>query len=141
MSGVASHRGKQLKTVVFMAGIDLSDGRIIALVHPKGATHRLAEFFQIFDRQYPPNLRIRILPGTDTGAPPRRHMKVLKHYPKRFELDGLRSDDLWLNLPEVFTTRMITSFLRPLQDTSRAEFSARMNHCLDEFNLFTAVIH
>ncbi len=66
-------------------------------------------------------------------------MKVLKHYPNRFELDGLRSDDLWLNLPEVFTTRMITSFLSPLQATSRAEFSARMNHYLDEFNLLTAI--
>ncbi len=128
MSGVASHRGKQLRRAVFMAGIDLSHGRIITQVHPKGTIHRLVEFLRVVDEQYPPNLRIGILRGTDTTASPRRHMKVLKHYPNRFELDGLRSDDLRLKLPEVFSTRMITSFLRPLQANSRAKSSAWFSH-------------
>ena len=133
------HQRKPLGTVVLMAGIDLTDGRIIALVHPKSTAPRLGEFFRIVDGYYPLNWRIRIIPGTDTAASSRSNMKVLINYPNRFDLDELRSDGLWLNLLEVFFTRMITSFLRSLRVISPAEFLTRMNQYLDEINLFTVV--
>lgn len=130
---------KRLETIALMAGIDLSDGRIIAVVHPKVTHYRVDEFFQTLDGHYPLTWRVKIIPSSGTTASSRSNMKLLKKYPNRFELDELHSEGLWLRLLEVFFTRMITSFLRSIRVHSTAEFIARMNQYLEESNLLTIV--
>ena len=133
------HEQKRLGAVSLMVGIDLLDGRVIALVQNKSRSHGVGKFLKIVDACYPPNWQIRIVPGDGAAASSRSNMKALKTYPNRFKLDELPSEGLWLNLLEVFFTRMITSFLRSIRVESQAEFITQMNQYLDEINLFTVV--
>jgi transposase len=133
------HEKKRLGAVSLMVGIDLLDGRVIALVQNQSRRTQLDEFLKIVDGHYPSNRRIRIVPGGGATASSRNNMKILKSYPNRFELDALRGEGLWLNLLEVFFTRMITSFLRSLRVKSKEELMKCMNQYLDEINLLTIV--
>ncbi len=131
------HEQKQLSTVNLTAGIDLLDGRVIALVHNKNERGEVGNFLKTIDACYPSTWRIRIVPGTGVAASSRTSMKALKDYPNRFELDEQDSEGRWLILLEVFFTRMITSFLRSLRVKSQSELIDRINQYLDEINLFT----
>jgi transposase len=131
-----NHERQRLGLVGLMAGIDLLDGRVIALLQNKSRGNRVGEFLKIVDGCYPSNRQLRIVPGSGVATPSRSNMKALKDYPNRFELDQLRSDRLWLNLLEVLFTRMITSFLRSIRVPSKKELIDRVNQYLDEINLF-----
>ena len=48
-----NHERKRLGTVSLMAGIDLLDGRVIALVQDKSRSNRVGEFLRIVDGHYP----------------------------------------------------------------------------------------
>ena len=134
-----NHEWKRIGVVSLVAGIDLLDGRVIALVQNKSRGNRVGDFLKIVDGCYPSNWRIRIVPCGGSTTASRDSMKALKNYPNRFELDELRSEGLWLNLLEVFFTRMVSSFLHSIRFPSRREFIDRVNQYLDEINLFTVV--
>ncbi len=123
-------------SVALTAGIDLHDGRIIALVQDQSNSERLDELLKLVDNYYPSDWRIRMVPGNGTTAASRVNMQAFKAYPNRFEVDDARTDGLLLNLVEVFFARMVKSFLRTVRVISKAEFINRMNGYLDEINLF-----
>lgn len=135
------HEQQPVGEITLMVGIDLLDGRIVALVHNKSRNHGIGDFLKTMDSFYPSTWRIRIVPGSAAAALSRNNMKVFRNYPNRFELDESRSEGLWLSLLEVFFTRMITSFLRSLRVGSKAELIHHLNQYLDEINLLTVVEH
>jgi hypothetical protein len=109
------------------------------LIRNKNMGNRFGEFLKLVDSHYPSNWRIRIVPGDGSAAASRNTIKALRSYPNRFELDEPHSEGLWLNLVQVFFTRMLTSFLRSLRVKSSTEFIDKMNQYLEEINLFTIV--
>ena len=53
---------KRLGTVSLMAGLDLYDGRVHAIVRDRHRSREFIEFLEEVDRSYPSDWRIRIVP-------------------------------------------------------------------------------
>ncbi len=132
-----NYERERVGTVSLLAGIDLYDGRVIGMVRDKCKARRFIEFLEIADGYYPPNWHVRIVLGNCSSDVSRESMKALKVYPNRFEFIYVQKNESWLNLVDVFFTRMTRSFLRSIRVKSKAEFINRINEYVEEINLFT----
>lgn len=118
-----------------LAGVDFSDGRVIASIQTNRQANPFVEFLRKVDGIYPSKWRIRIIPASLSAAASRENIKNLRHYPNRFEFDQVCKDQPWANFVDAFFTRMITAFLRSMHVESEIQFVQRLNRCLEEINL------
>ncbi|GAG71008.1 unnamed protein product [marine sediment metagenome] len=61
-------------------------------------------------------------------------MRWLKKVPNRFEFTFTPKHGSWLNLIEIFFSKMARSFLRHLRVSSKEELKRRINQYIDEVN-------
>lgn len=125
-----------VESVCFLVGLDLADGRLVALVRNRNRGNCFAEFLKMTDRHYPAGRRIRIIQGSCPSALSRENMRVLKSHPNRFEFEETRKDSLWISLIDAFFTRLITAFIRSMSVESE-ENAVRILHAyFSEMDLF-----
>ncbi len=132
----SSGRGEAV-TVRLLAGVDFSDGRVIALFQDTKKDNGFARFLEKVDGLYPPDWRIRIIPTSFSSAATRENIKALRHYPNRFECEQLSVDRPWISFADVFFTRMMTALLHSMPVKSEDQFVQQLNRRLDEINLFS----
>ncbi len=130
----------QLGRVHLLAGIDLCDGHVIATVCDKSRKQGFVDFLEVADDHYPPDWRIRILLGGRSADVSRQNMKALRRYPNRFEFVHADGDESWLNLVDLFFTRMTRGFVRSIRAKSKAECINRINDYVGEINFLPAGI-
>ena len=126
---------KRLGTLSLLAGIDLYDGKVIAVVRDRHRSQEFIEFLSIADAHYPPDWKLRIVLDNHSSHISKATMQWLKKRPNRFEFVFTPKHGSWLNLIEVFFSKMARSFLRGIRVKTKEELVERIYRYLDEVNL------
>jgi len=142
-SGRVSLRFKELNgesviTMRLLAGVDLSDGRMITRVQNLKTENPFIGFLKQVDSVYPSDWRIRMIPGSFSAAASRENIKALKLFPNRFEFEEICRDWPLARFIDAFFTRMLTALLRSMHVESEDQFIQRFNGWLEDVNVFSA---
>lgn len=126
---------KRHGTLSLLAGIDLHDGRVIGLVRDRHRSREFIEFLEKVDSEYPKQWKLRIILDNHSAHISKETMAALAKYPNRFEFVFTPKHGSWLNLIEMFFSKMSRSFLRAIRVKSKDELRARLLKYLDEVNM------
>jgi transposase len=128
------HEYKRLGTMSLMAAIDLVSGRAH---HQLVNRHRSREFVaflkQVIDA-YPPRTKFRIVLDNHSAHLSAEVRKYLATVPNRFEFVFTPKHASWLNLIEVFFSKMARTVLRGLRVESKTELRQRIRKYFKEVN-------
>lgn len=122
-------------TLSLLAGIDLHDGRVIGLVRDRHRSREFIEFLEKVDSEYPKEWKLRIILDNHSAHISKETMSALAKYPNRFEFIFTPKHGSWLNLVEMFFSKMSRSFLRAIRVKSKDELRERIMKYLDEINI------
>ena len=125
---------KRHGTLSLLAGIDLYDGHVLGLVRDRHRSREFIEFLAMADAYYPSEWKLRIILDNHSSHISKETMSWLKGKPNRFEFIYTPKHGSWLNLIEIFFSKMTRAFLRSLRVTSKAELKQRIERYLDEVN-------
>lgn len=125
---------KRHGTLSLLAGIDLYDGHVLGLVRERHRSREFIEFLAMADSYYPSDWKLRIILDNHSSHISKETMSWLKGKPNRFEFIYTPKHGSWLNLIEIFFSKMTRAFLRSLRVASKAELKARIEKYLDEVN-------
>lgn len=130
------HEYKRLGTLSLLAGIDLYDGHVIGLVRETHRSQEFIEFLATVNAHYPLEWRLRLILDNHSAHASKATMGWLKAHPNRFEFVFTPKHGSWLNLVEIFFSKMSRAFLRSLRVSSKQELIERIYRYLDEVNRF-----
>lgn len=125
---------KRLGTLSLLAGIDLHDGKVIPMVEDR---HRSIEFIQFLDKlaqSYPQDWKIRIILDNHSSHRSKQTMEYLQSKPGKFELVFTPKHGSWLNLIEVYFSKIARSFLRHIRVGSIPELKERIYQGIEASN-------
>jgi len=125
---------KRHGTLSLLAGIDLHNGHILGLVRERHRSREFIEFLNLADTYYPKDWKIRTILDNHSSHVSKETMRWLKTKPNRFEFVYTPKHGSWLNLIEVFCSKMTRAFLRSLRVGSKEELKQRIEQYLDEVN-------
>jgi len=121
-------------TLSILAGIDLHDGKVIGLVKDKHRSREFIEFLETLKENYPTGWKLRIILDNHSIHISKETVRWLKKYPNKFEFIFTPKHGSWLNLIEVFFSKMTRTFLRFLRVKSKDELKKRIDKYFDEVN-------
>jgi len=133
-SWARDHEYRRYGTLSLLAGIDLHDGHILGIVREHHRSKEFIEFLELADVYYPYDWKIRIILDNHSSHISKETMKWLKSKPNRFEFIYTPKHGSWLNLIEVFFSKMTRAFLRFLRVESKEDLKKRIEQYLDEVN-------
>lgn len=125
---------KRLGTVTLLAGIDLHDGTVIPMVANR---HRSAEFVIYLKKlmnHYPQDWKIRVILDNHSAHRSKETMKFLDTVPGKFEFVFTPTHGSWLNMIEMFFSKIARSFLRHIRVDSKEELVQRIYQGIEEIN-------
>jgi len=125
---------KRLGTLSLLAGIDLHNGTVIPLVENR---HRSAEFIKYLRKlaaHYPEDWKIRIILDNHSSHRSKETMKFLESVPGKFELVFTPTHGSWLNMIEMFFSKISRSFLRQIRVESKDELKQRIYQGIEQIN-------
>jgi transposase len=128
------HQYKRHGVLSLLAGIDLHDGYVLGLVRERHRSKEFIEFLTLVHERYPHDWRIRIILDNHSAHISKETMSWLKGKPNRFEFVYTPKHGSWLNIIEVFFSKMTRAFLRSLRVASKAELKRRIELYLEEVN-------
>jgi len=124
----------RLGTVSLLAGIDLHDGHILSLVRERHRSLEFTEFLQLLNEYYDPTWQIRVILDNHSAHVSKETMQWLKQYPNRFEFVFTPKHGSWLNMIEMFFSKMTRAFLRSLRVSTKEELKLRIDQYINEVN-------
>lgn len=125
---------KRLGTLSLLAGIDLHNGTVIPLVENR---HRSAEFIKYLRKlagHYPEDWKIRIILDNHSSHRSKETMKFLESMPGKFEFVFTPTHGSWLNMIEMFFSKISRSFLRQIRVESKDELKQRIYQGIEQIN-------
>jgi hypothetical protein len=125
---------RRLGTTNLLAGLDLHDGHVHALVKDRHRSCEFIEFLEEIHSYYPADWKIRLLLDNHSTHISRETMNWLSSYPNRFDFVFTPKHASWLNIVEVFFSKMTRSFLRGIRVQSKDELVTRIYRFIDEIN-------
>jgi transposase len=125
---------KRLGTVSLLAGIDLHTGHVIPLVKDRHRSREFTEFLDKLDDYYPKEWIIRLVLDNHSAHISKETQAYLKKKPGRFEFIFTPKHSSWLNLIEVFFSKIARSFLRCIRVKSKTEMVERIYQGIKEIN-------
>lgn len=125
---------KRLGTVSLLAGIDLHNGRVIPLIKDRHRSKEFIEFLSLLDKTYPKELKIRLILDNHSSHISKETQLYLAKNPNRFEMVFTPKHGSWLNLIEMFFSKITRSFLRHIRVESKKELVNRIYLGLEEIN-------
>ena len=130
---------KRLGTVSLLAGIDLHTGDIIPLVKDKHRSREFIEFLSKLDEIYPQYWKIKLILDNHSAHVSKETQKYLRKKPGRFDFVFTPKHGSWLNLIEVFFSKLSRSILRHIRVSTKQELVERIYRGIEEFNKEPAV--
>ena len=121
-------------TLSLMAGIDLISGNIIPLVEERHRSVEFVKWLELVDRHYPDDYQIPIILDNHSTHTSRETMKYLSSRPWRFHFVFTPTHASWLNIIEMFFSKMARSMLRGIRADSKDELKNRMLKYIQELN-------
>ncbi len=125
---------KRHGTISLLAGIDLHTGHIISLTRDRHRSCEFIEFLELLNEKYPPHWKLRIILDNHSAHTSKETMKALKRLPNRFEFIFTPKHGSWLNLIEMFFSKISRVFLRHLRVSSKKELKERIKQYIDGVN-------
>lgn len=125
---------KRLGTLSLLAGIDLHTGIIIPLVRDRHRSFEFVEFLTEVDKQYPEDWLIRIVLDNHSSHVSKETQAYLKTKLGRFEFIFTPKHGSWLNLIEMFFSKLTRSVLRHIRVQSKEELISRILQGIAQFN-------
>jgi len=121
-------------TLSLLAGIDLGDGQVHALVADRHRSREFVQFLKMVDDSYPQTTRLRLILDNHSAHISKETRAFLATRPNRFEFVFTPKHGSWLNLVECFFAKMAKTFLRELRVSSKEELKTRLEKYLHEVN-------
>ena len=128
------HEYKRLGTVSLLAGIDLHTGHIIPLVREQHRSKEFIEFLNEVDKHYPKDWLLRIVLDNHSAHVSKETTAFLLSKPGRFEFIFTPKHGSWLNMIEMFFSKIARSFLRHIRVENKEELIQRIYQGIEEFN-------
>jgi transposase len=125
---------KRLGTLSLLAGIDLHTGKIIPLVNDKHRSKEFTRFLDLVDNEYPKDWKIRIILDNHSAHVSKETKKYLLGKPGRFDFVFTPKHGSWLNMIEMFFSKLARSFLKQIRVNSKTELMNRIYQGIDEIN-------
>ena len=121
-------------TLSLMAGIDLLNGHVHALVVDHHRSREFITFLKKVDEAYSPQLRVRIVLDNHSAHISKETQSYLAAKPNRFEFIFTPKHGSWLNLIESFFSKMTRTLLRAMRVSSKNELKERIGKYITEVN-------
>ena len=128
------HEYKRLGTVSLLAAIDLQTGNIIPLVRAQHKSKEFIEFLRQIDDHYPKNWLIRIVLDNHSSHVSKETSAWLLTKAGRFEFIFTPKHGSWLNMIEMFFSKVARSILRNIRVTTKQELIERIYQGIAEIN-------
>lgn len=125
---------KRLGTVSLLAGIDLHTGNVIPVVREQHRSKEFIEFLSEIDRHYPADWLIRIVLDNHSSHVSKETSAWLLTKPGRFEFIFTPKHGSWLNMIEMFFSKIARSFLRNIRVTTKEELIERIYQGIADIN-------
>lgn len=125
---------RRLGTVSLLAGIDLHTGEVIPLVRDRHRSREFVEFLRKLDANYPTQWEIRVVLDNHSSHISRETQAYLRANAKRFRFVFTPKHGSWLNIIEVFFSKIARSFLRHIRVGSKEELVKRIYHGIEQMN-------
>jgi len=125
---------RRLGTLSLLASIDLHTGRIIPYVNEKHRSKEFIEFLEILDKEYPSDWKIRIILDNHSVHISKETTKYLLTKPGRFDFVFTPKHGPWLNMIEMFFSKIARSFLKHIRVESKEELKERIYKGIEEIN-------
>ncbi|OQY00378.1 MAG: hypothetical protein B6I20_08730 [Bacteroidetes bacterium 4572_117] len=130
---------KRHGTVSLLASINLLNGKIHGKVCDRHRSKEFVEYLKELDKLYPEEFKIKIILDNHSAHISKETKQYLKTRPNRFEFIFTPTHASWLNLIEVFFSKMARSFLRGIRVKGKDELKQRVYQYLDEVNQMPSV--
>lgn len=128
------HEYKRLGTISLLAGIDLHTGKIIPLVRDRHRSREFIEFLTEIDKEYPQDWKIRVILDNHSSHVSKETKAWLLSKPGRFEFVFTPKHGSWLNMIEMFFSKIARSFLRHIRVDSKQELIDRIYQGINAIN-------
>ena len=125
---------KRLGTVSLLAGIDLHNGIVFPLIKDRHRSREFVEFLSLLDAHYPADWQIRLILDNHSAHVSKETRAYLLTKPGRFDLVFTPKHGSWLNLIEMFFSKIARSFLRHIRVASKKELVDRIYAGIAEIN-------
>jgi transposase len=121
-------------TLSLMAGIDLLNGHVHAIVADRHRSREFIDFLKKVDAAYSPQSKIRMVLDNHSAHISKETQSYLASKPNRFEFIFTPKHGSWLNLIESFFSKMTRTLLRGIRVSSKKELKERIMKYIAEVN-------
>jgi transposase len=121
-------------TLSLLAGIDLLTGHIVANVEERHRSREFITFLKKVDDRYRDRQRIKIILDNHSAHISKETRNFLATKPNRFEFVFTPTHGSWLNLIEVFFSKLARNLLRGIRTKSKVELKERLLGYIEETN-------
>ena len=125
---------KRFGTLSLLASIDLLTGKVHSKVYDRHRSREFIDFLKYIDSIYPEQVKIKIILDNHSSHISKETKNYLKKVPGRFEFIFTPTHASWLNLIEVFFSKMTRSLLKGIRLSSKDKLKSRILQYLDEIN-------
>lgn len=128
------HEYKRHGTLSLLCGIDLLTGELLGRVEDRHRSREFVAWLETVDTHYPEDWKIRIILDNHSAHTSKETQRYLATVPNRFEFVFTPKHGSWLNLIEVFFSKLARTLLRQIRVADKAELKQRILAYLDELN-------
>ncbi len=125
---------RRLGTVSLLAGIDLHTGLVIPLVRDRHRSREFVEFLTKLDETYPQKWKIRLVLDNHSAHISKETRAYLVEKQGRFEFIFTPKHGSWLNMIEMFFSKIARSFLRHIRVESKEDLIERIYLGIEQIN-------
>lgn len=125
---------KRHGTMSLLAGIDLKSGKILAKVYDRHRSKEFVRYLKYLDVEFEKDWRIKIILDNHSAHISKETKAYLKSVPGRFEFIFTPKHASWLNIIEMFFSKMARSLLRGIRVKSKNELKQRIFQYLEQIN-------
>ena len=120
--------------VSLLAAIDLHNGIVTPMVCDRHRSAEFVEFLKKLDEKYPKDWRIRIILDNHSSNVSKETKTFLATTANRFEFVFTPKHGSWLNMIEMFFSKIARGFLRNIRVASKDELIERIYKGINEIN-------
>jgi transposase len=135
------HEYQRHGTLSLLCGIDLLTGELLARVEERHRSREFVAWLKDVDAHYPEEWKIRIILDNHSAHISKETQTYLATVPNRFDFIFTPKHGSWLNLIEVFFSKLARTLLREIRVTSKSELKERILAYLAELNDTPVIFH
>lgn len=128
------HEYQRLGTVSLLASIDLLNGQVHGQVQDRHRSQEFIEHLQYLDSFYAKDVKIKMILDNHSTHIAKETQKYLATVPNRFEFIFTPTHASWLNIIEIFFSKMTRAFLKDIRVQSIVELKLRFEKYFKELN-------